>query len=604
MGKKRLAIYAFNDRQGIVDSYVSYILAELKKHVEEIVFVGDVLDQEKNKITSCVQKFISAKSDNASFFELYRTALNETKIEGIEEIILLDSSVYGPIDSFDRMFETMKQQKDLDFWGITSEYDGDNEYIQSYFLAIRKKVLESDIFQNFMKDSMAGKDFVRQLYQQGFVGNAYVSNVGIETLSYNPMRDYPKYLIEKQSCPVFLKSAFEENYSTYLQTSIGKQTRELFEYVSKNTKYNEDFVWENILRTCHQADLVKSLQLDYVLSSESLDEAAYESKYSSKKTALFMHLYFDDLVDESLHYASSVPAFVDIYITTNTSEKKEVFAKAFSKLENKVTIKVVPNRGRDVSSLLVSLREEINHYELACFYHDKKAGQSKPGSVGESFGYKCAENVLHNKAYVYRILKLFYENERLGLLSPPEPNHAEYFATLGFEWFGNYENTEELAKKLNIQVPMSRDKEPVAPFGSVFWFRVKALDPLQSYPWKYEDFPEEPLPIDSTISHAIERIRPFAAQAAGFYPAVAMVDKYASIELTNLRQYMRNYEKFLENHNFLVGRQSDILAKMEESQNMPYVKPSKLEVVSKKLLPAGMYSFLIKIKRRLFGPHI
>lgn len=78
---------------------------------------------------------------------------------------------------------------------------------------------------------------------------------------------------------------------------------------------------------------------------------------------------------------------------------------------------------------------------------------------------------------------------------------------------------------------------PIAPFGSVFWFRVKALAPLFDHGWKHEDFPPEPLPQDGTISHAIERIYPFVAQGAGYYPAQAMSADYAVARCDSMQAY-------------------------------------------------------------------
>ena len=49
--------------------------------------------------------------------------------------------------------------------------------------------------------------------------------------------------------------------------------------------------------------------------------------------------------------------------------------------------------------------------------------------------------------------------------------------------------------------------------------------------------------------HAIERLYPFAAQQAGYYPAVVVVDKYAGIELNTLAYYAREYNKILLDHN-------------------------------------------------------
>ena len=420
----------------------------------------------------------------------------------------------GPVVSLKNMFDEMSQ-KDIDFWGITRHYqfDGDpfgcNEYgyipehIQSYFMVFRRKIISSEAFQDYWKNLPMLRDyneavgmhetvFTKKFADFGFSWDTYVDTSDYKDLSLFPLMDYPTALMRDKKCPIIKKRAFFQDYNNLMLGTVGQQTVELYEYINECTDYDVNYIWDTILRTCHQADFHKCLQLNYILSSEPVDKRAYDEDLKKYKIALFMHLYFDDLADSSLRYASSMPKYADIYITTNTEEKKKVFEEKFKELKcNKLEIRVVPNRGRDVSSLLVSLRDELPQYDIACFYHDKKSGQVTPGSVGESFGYKCAENVLYNQNFVYRVLKTFDENPRLGLLSPPEPNHADYFASLGHEWFNNFGNTKELAERLGIQVPMDENKEPIAPLGSVFWFRVKAMEPLHNYPWKYASLEDD-----------------------------------------------------------------------------------------------------------------
>ena len=60
-----------------------------------------------------------------------------------------------------------------------------------------------------------------------------------------------------------------------------------------------------------------------------------------------------------------------------------------------------------------------------------------------------------------------------------------------------------------------------------------------------EDFPDEPLPVDSTISHGIERIYPIAVQDEGYYTAWCSPDAYASLYMNNLSYMMREYNKRL-----------------------------------------------------------
>lgn len=637
---KKIAIYSFYDKDGIVDRYVEYFLEHFTKCVDRLLIVsnGKLPDDQKAKLSKFTGEIIERENEGFDIWG-YKTGMDAVgwnELQKYEELITLNNTIMGPVSPLNQVFEKM-DKKDLDFWGMTRHYQFDYdwtgrnpwgcipEHIQSYFLIFRKTLIESKCFQDYWDNLPMLHDyqeavgyhesaFTRRFEEKGYKWDTFVVTDDMENLTPTPLMDYARLLIEERGMPVFKKRMFFQDYSTMLNSTTGQAAVELYDYLNEKTDYDVDMIWETILRSCHQSDYQKTLGLNYILSSEKVDESAEEYQtLREHKIALFMHLYFDDLADQSLRYASAMPEFADIYITTNTEEKKKIFEEKFGVLHcHKLEIRVVPNRGRDVSSLLVSLRDVVPQYEIACFYHDKKSGQAKPGSIGDSFGYKCAENVLYNKNFVLRVLKAFIEHPRLGILAPPEPNHGPYFNTLGHEWFDNYSITEELAHRLNINVPMSPEKAPVAPYGSVFWYRVKALSPLQDYPWTYEDFPEEPLPVDKTISHAIERIRPFAAQGAGYYSAFMMVDHYARIEFNNLRQYLINYTKFNEKNGFLMGTQQDNLRRAQDVLNQGAFAilangnnslTHKVMVVSRKIFPDNVYSKLIHVKRKLFGPH-
>ena len=52
--------------------------------------------------------------------------------------------------------------------------------------------------------------------------------------------------------------------------------------------------------------------------------------------------------------------------------------------------------------------------------------------------------------------------------------------------------------------------------------------------WCYEkDIPAEPLPVDGTILHAVERIIPFVVQSEGFYSSWILSDDTARTEVNN-----------------------------------------------------------------------
>ena len=142
------------------------------------------------------------------------------------------------------------------------------------------------------------------------------------------------------------------------------------------------------------------------------------------------------------------------------------------------------------------------------------------------------------KEYVSNVIHLFENEKHLGIAFPSMPNHHQYAYNIGNGWLGNFDNTDRLLNDFEINVKRNEHTLCVAPFGTCFWFRPKALEKLfagyNGDGWQYEDFPCEPNRYDQTILHAIERAYAYFAQAAGYYPAYLYNGEFAAIEFTNL----------------------------------------------------------------------
>ena len=145
---------------------------------------------------------------------------------------------------------------------------------------------------------------------------------------------------------------------------------------------------------------------------------------------------------------------------------------------------------------------------------------------------------------------------------------------------------------------------PVAPLGTMFWFRPAALKPLYAKDWNYEDFPPEPNKIDGTLLHAIERIYPFVAQEAGYYPAIGMTDKFAAIEYNNLRYYLRGYNQVVVNngigpyHDEMVARVNQVFALRG---SFKAVFKFRMKAYLKRYLPEKAYKKLKKKWKKMKG---
>lgn len=625
---KRVAIYFFYDKDGVVDRYVNYFLEDFKKNLDRLIVVcnGKLTPEGRQEFSKYTNEIIVRENKGFDVWA-YKEGIEYIgwdNLKNYDELIMLNMTIMGPVYSFKEMFDEMDSRKELDFWGITKfhkfpvdpwgliKYGYIPEHIQSHFIAVRKPMLTSYEFrQHWEKMSMINtyfesvsyheSIFTKKFNDKGFKSDSYINSDDLKDFTDHPIIDYPKKIIEEKRCPIFKRRSFFNPYDDFLTRSIGGQSLKLYNYLKENKKYDTDLIWENLLRTENMYDIKNTLHLNYSLPSRY----TLNKLENNHKIGLFLHIYFEDLIDECFDYSSNLPEHADIFITTNSEEKKKKIEEKFSTLKNKVDIKVIENRGRDVSAFLIPNSEEILKYDIACFAHDKKTKQLKPQLKGEDFKYKCFENILGSKEFVCNVINLFLENPKLGLLSPFEPNHAEFYSNIGREWGhsgnNNYSLTCDLLSKLEIEINVDKNKTPVAPYGTMFWFRPKAFKKLLEKDWKYEDFPKEPNKIDGTILHAIERVYPFVAQDAGYYSANLLNEEYTKIELTNLNFMLSELNKALYSnkvlskngkHYFLVRNLKELLG-----GKLSFIKLLRIYAVAK--LPDFIKKPLVIIKNKI-----
>lgn len=563
----RLGIFFFYDAQGVVDDYVLKLLDGFMPHFSDLTIVcnGKLNDAGREKLLWYTSKLIVRENKGFDVWA-YKTALDSYgwhKLEQFDEIVLFNATIMGPVYPFSEMFEAMSK-RDLDFWGITkfhrvehdpfgrSPYPYLPEHIQSHFHAYRKSLHTSQAFRDYWDsippindyyDSVGLHEslFTKRFADKGFKWDVYVDTSDLEGFTYGPITYAAKRLVAEKRCPIFKRRSFFHGYRDVMTQSVGNAALDLYEYLRDHTDYDVDLIWQNALRTMNVADLMKNLHLDYVLP-QSLSVPLPEGK----KIALAIHVYYMDLLESTFHYIQSMPEGCDIIITVGSEANAEIVREYCKQFPYRFDVRVIENRGRDVSSLLVGCGEDLFQYDYVCFAHDKKVTQLSPQSIGDGFAYKCYENILASKEYVSNVIDLFEKNPRLGIAMPTPPNHASYFPGYTFPWGPNFPGTKDfLEQTLNMHVPLNANKEPVAPMGTMFWFRPEAFRGLLDHGWEYTDFPPEPNKVDGTLLHFIERAYGYVPQANGYYPAYIFSDRYARIEITNLSYELREVVKVI-----------------------------------------------------------
>lgn len=563
---RRLGIYTIFDKDGVVDGYILYFLKALSEWTDRLIVVcnGSLNAEGHQKLEAlgCEVLYRENAGFDAWGVKCGIDHVGFEELKNYDELIVANNTLFGPVGDMTAMFETMAAKK-LDFWGIAShegfaQFDpfGCNpygyipEHIQSYFYVVRSRMLHGDAFASFWSNLPQLNDYnaavgmyetvmTRYFSDAGYAWDCYMDRELYYGMTDNPLIAMPMESMRDWNCPFFKRRAFFQDYD-YITSFTGQQSAScLLQYLEEETQYPVSMVWENLIRTCHMSDLVQNLHLARIFERENCFAL---SEDAAMRSALFMHIYDHTMAEELAEYASAMPADADIYISTVSEERKAAILKAFGRLPNCVEVRVLPNRGRDVSALLASFKDVVMNYDVACVTHDKKTGYLKPQTVGEGFAYMGYENILGGSTFVRQVLQAFAEDPHLGLLYAPDPNHADFATHIGLEWGANFACTKQLAQTLKLHVPMDEKHPPMAPFGSSFWFRTKAMVPLFAKDWTYEDFPPEPFNMtDGSILHAIERIYPYVAQHAGYYSAMLATADYASVDIGNLYYYAQGY---------------------------------------------------------------
>lgn len=561
----RLCIYFLYDKDGIIDDYIPFMLKNLKPFCKEICFVSNgKITQGKEKIAPYVNVIL--ERENRGFdVGAYKEAIYHygwKKLSAFDEVIFMNYTLFGPVYPFEDMFVQMSE-KDLDFWGITKhhgvsfdpfhlcKYNYLPEHIQSSFIAIRKNMLSSKIYQNFI-DSLAeiksyGESvcyyeviFTKDFTDAGFKSALYMDTCNLEGYTWYPLLKMSKLMLEERKCPVFKVKSFSEPYLSVMLDGYGNCTTELFDYLRKQNLYNLDWVLKHVIRTANMSDLQKMMHLNALLPTDYIISAQSENQ---PQTALILHLHYSAQTEVCLEFAANMPKNSDLIVTTNNPEIRDIVEQHKIKRHFKnVIVLEVPNIGKDLAPLFIAARPYIKDYDYICFAHDEDLKKHHFYCEALKHWQKNIYNILGSKEYVANILQTFVDNKFLGVLIPPQSWHGNYYKNVGSEWDGLFEQVSSLCSRLKINAVLEKDKEPVAPLGTMFWFRPQALAPLFDHKWEYNDFA---ISENEETYRCLKRIIPFTAQSCGYYTSYLSTLSQAAIEIDSMYYMLRELNKNL-----------------------------------------------------------
>ncbi len=230
------------------------------------------------------------------------------------------------------------------------------------------------------------------------------------------------------------------------------------------------------------------------------------------RTALHLHLHYPELADGILANLAANQAALNLLVTTTSDDRAADLTRRFAAYDRgPVEVRTCPNRGRDIGPMLTLLADELQSYDLVGHFHGKRSLALTSVGLSADLGVRWHEFLLQHLIgdkfpMVDIILGRFAGDEKLGLVFPEDPNLTG--------WSLDRDLAVALAARMNptMVVPKFID----FPIGTMFWARPPALKPLFDLKLGWEDYPEEPVPIDGTMLHALERLLPVICQHAGF----------------------------------------------------------------------------------------
>lgn len=533
MKPSRLLLYHHYDRDDIVDDHILYQLQAFADLGMRTVFCSNnrLAGTETAKLAGIAQE-VEIRDNDGFDFGAWRQLLLErgrTGLADYDELVLVNSTCYGPIFPLSEMFDAMAGA-DCEFWvptrhGRTREFP---MHGQPYLLVVRRKLLDSDAFWHFwetmppLPDYAAARKFgeLRLTAEWCAAGFRMASYVNVDDVRPMPYLGYQEpfilraadYLIERYRLPLVKVKAFMTD--AYRPAAPGGDIIRAMR--RSGSDYPEQLMVNHMRRVAPLSWLKNLPATTGVIAPETA-----VGPDPGLKIGVIAHFFRPDIPPETLKGLGNIPYPFDLLVTTGSdalaAELRQRLADA-SPVLRRLEVRVAANRGRDAAPWLLAFEDVHLEYDLMLKLH-VKAPAGLSDVFARAWNRHLIESMLASPGHVAEIVRWFTTEARLGVVLQHYPPGFVVSWPRVFEGTaGDREHFEWWLRRCGVNPPREADGvQPVFSAGAVFWYRPRALARLLTCGVRLEDFPPEPFPAHSTIGHGLERVIPYVAQGAGFY---------------------------------------------------------------------------------------
>jgi lipopolysaccharide biosynthesis protein len=235
------------------------------------------------------------------------------------------------------------------------------------------------------------------------------------------------------------------------------------------------------------------------------DLSSCRTAQPKSRLAVVIHVHFPDLWREIEDALSAIPETYDLFVSL-TKEAGDAIIDVIRERHPTAQLHIFPNHGRDSLPFLAFAQTgALNNYQLVLKLHTKR---SLHRVDGDDWRQTLVNGILGSTENVQQIITAFENDPDLGIvvadnnICGDDPGH----------WNGNLTRLSDLGRRIGIvEVPPGA----CFPGGSMYWIRPFLLRTLAGLNVSSADFEREPIALDGSAAHAVERLVGLVCQDAG-----------------------------------------------------------------------------------------
>lgn len=564
----RQGIFFFYDPEGIVDDYILYYLEHMIPHFKNILVVcnGKLMPEGRRRLEELDHITVLVRENKGFDVWAYKTGIEylgwKYLQDEIDELVMFNFTIMGPVDSFDEMFQEMGQ-RDVDFWGVTIHNGAGFDpwgvmedgkipvHIQSHFIAVRKKMLSSFEFYTYWEKMPMIKRyeeavglheavFTKSFEESGYTWSVYVDTEDLLEETFYPMFNMPVDLIKNRKCPFFKRKLFIHDWNSCIDENGFHAGAELFHYLKNSTGYDTDMIIKHIMRTGNLGTFVSAINSRFIISAEQ----EKEDRLQEKEKIAFIISVKEESHNYLIPYLKNIPDDTECYVLASSQAIFDRVVESNTKLHYTF---VKQESEKSAIQWLYVLENVYRKYDYICKLEDVSGEYFETLTNIRSFAKVSYDCMINSCDYVSHVIAIFRKNPRLGMLFPVLPVHADYFGLAGNEWGGkkNYEAVCELLENLDCEVPVSYEIRPVVSLSGCMWLKTEAwrrIFPLEKKKWEMDTGEGKGLPLDieesipelwNVLCEAEKYTWAYIGQKSGYYTSYVCPEMIAANMMVN-----------------------------------------------------------------------